>query len=110
VALLLGFTGIARSLGEWVEARLGWQGRSALVATAIGLLLIIAPTMASRMVGLAPEPVRVAASALLLSGVLLEFVVWTTGLGAALITGFGRWSTTPPPVPPAAQPLVTVEP
>jgi hypothetical protein len=103
VAMILGFTGIACRLGEWVEDRLGWRGRSAFVATAIGLMLIVAPTMVSRMIAVAPDPLRFAGFGLLMTGVFIEFVIWTVGLGATLMTGFGRWSTAPPPVPPVPQ-------
>lgn len=103
IALMLGFTALACRIGEWVEDRLGWRGNSAFLATAIGLLLIVGPTMVSRMMGLAPAPLRYAAFGLLLSGVLIEFLIWTIGLGATLMTGFGRWSTAPPPVPPVPQ-------
>lgn len=99
-ALILGFTGLACRIGEWVEDRLGWRGHSAFLATAIGLLLIVGPTMVSRLISVAPGPIRIGAWGLLLTGILIEFVVWTVGLGAALMTGFGRWSTSPPPVPP----------
>jgi hypothetical protein len=37
-------------------------------------------------------------------GLAVEFVAWTTGLGAALITGLGRWHTVPPPI--AAGPTI----
>ncbi|MBA3271969.1 MAG: polymer-forming cytoskeletal protein [Acidobacteria bacterium] len=108
VALLLGFTALACRIGEWAEDRLGWRAHSALLATSIGLLLILAPTMLSRMIGVASEPLRFAALWLLMAGVVLEFVIWTMGLGAAMMTGFGRWSTVPPPVPPIAHPGVAV--
>jgi hypothetical protein len=101
-AFMLGFTGLACRLGEWVEDRLGWRGHSALVATMVGLLLIIAPTLAARVVDVAPSPVSIGAWSLLVTGVALEFIVWTIGLGATLMTGFGRWSTSPPPLPPVA--------
>ena len=103
-ALILGFTGIACRLGEWVEDRLGWRGNNAFLATTIGLLLVIGPTFVSRMIGVAPAPLQLGAWALLFTGALIEFIVWTVGLGATLMTGFGRWSTAPPPVPPVAQP------
>lgn len=102
VALLLGFTALACRIGEWLEDRLGWRAHSALLAMAIGLLLIVGPTMIARTMGVAPDPLRWAAVALLVVGVTFEFVVWTIGLGATLMTGFGRWSTTPPPPPPMA--------
>jgi hypothetical protein len=58
--------------------------------------------MLARLIGVTPDPMRTTAFALLATGLAVEFVVWTVGLGAALMTGFGRWSTVPPP-PPAVQ-------
>jgi hypothetical protein len=106
IALLLGFTALACRIGEWVEDRMGWRAHSALLAMSIGLLLIVAPTVLARMIGVAPEPMRWAALGLLAAGIIVEFVVWTMGLGATLMTGFGRWSTVPPPPPPVAQPSI----
>jgi hypothetical protein len=102
IAMLLGFTAVTCRLGEWLEDRFSWRADSALVATALGLMLIVGPTMLARFVGVAPAPIRISSFALLATGVVIEFVVWTIGLGAALMTGFGRWSTAPPPVPPLA--------
>jgi hypothetical protein len=98
VALLLGFTALACRLGEWLEDRLGWRPRSAVLATALGLFVILAPTLIARLLGVAPEPLRLAAFWMLTAGVLAEFLVWTVGLGATLMTGFGRWNTTAPPL------------
>jgi hypothetical protein len=39
---------------------------------------------------------------LVLIGLAVEFFAWTIGLGAAIITGLGRWYTVPPPI--TAQP------
>ena len=98
VALLLGYTALACRLGEWLEDRLGWRSRSAYLATLIGLFLIVAPILGARLLGVAPAPLRLAAFGLLVTGVTAEFLVWTTGLGATLLTGFGRWNTAPPPL------------
>ena len=98
VAFLLGYTALACRLGEWLEDRLGWRPRSAFTATAMGMLLIIGPTILARALGIAPEPARLAAFGVLVFGVCLEFVIWTIGLGATLMTGFGRWNTSPPPL------------
>jgi hypothetical protein len=107
VALVLGFTAIATRVGEWIEDRLGWHAHSALLAAALGLLIIIGPTLVARMIGIAPAPLRYAGFGLLLTGIIIEFTVWTIGLGATLMTGFGRWSTAPPPMPaPPAVPAI----
>jgi hypothetical protein len=98
-ALLLGFTALACRLGEWIEDRLGLRFHSALTATALGLLVIVGPSLLSRALGVAPEPVRYSAFGLLVAGGAVEFVVWTIGLGATLMTGFGRRALTPPPLP-----------
>jgi hypothetical protein len=105
-AMMLGFTALACRVGEWLEDRVGWRGHSAFLACMLGLLVILGPTMISRLIGVAPLPLRVAAFGLLVTGVLIEFIVWTIGLGATLMTGFGRWSTAPPPVPTPAMPVV----
>jgi hypothetical protein len=97
-ALLLGYTALACRLGEWLEDRLGWKPRSAFLATAMGMLLIVAPTLLARLLGVAPEPLRMAAFAVLIAGIVAEFLVWTIGLGATILTGFGRWNTSPPPI------------
>jgi len=97
-AMVLGYTALACRIGEWVEDRLGWHPGNAFVATAVGFAVIIGPTLAARLLGVAPDPVRVMAFGLLLAGLTVEFVVWTIGLGAAIITGLGRWHTVPPPI------------
>lgn len=89
-ALLLGYTALACRVGEWLEDRLGWRPRSVYLATAIGLVVIVMPTVVARLLGVAPEPMRMAAFAVLVAGVIAEFLVWTIGLGAALMTGFGH--------------------
>lgn len=101
IALLLGFTAIACRLGEWVQDRLGWRAHSALLATAIGLLLLVLPTMIARLLAVTPAPLGLVTWSLLVTGILIESIAWLIGLGATLMTGFGRWSTAPPPVPPA---------
>jgi hypothetical protein len=108
VALMLGFTGVACHMGEWVEDRFGWRGHSALLATGIGLFLIVGPTMLARLLNLTPGPLQALGFGLLMAGVFFEFIIWTMGLGAAVMTGLGRWSTAPPPLPPTAVGVVPV--
>ena len=49
-AFVLGFTALACRVGEWVEDRLGWQPGNAFIATAIGFILLLAPTLIARFV------------------------------------------------------------
>lgn len=100
-AFLLGFTALACRLGEWVEDRLGWQPGNAFVATAIGFMMLLGPTMVARMVDLAGWGGGITVAALVVA-LTVEFVAWTMGVGAAIITGLGRWYTVPPPI--AVQP------
>ena len=97
-ALVLGYTALACRLGEWLEDRFGWQPGNAFVSTALGFFLIMGPTLAARVIGLAPQPFRFGVFALLVAGLTIEFLVWTIGLGAAIMTGLGRWYTVPPPI------------
>ena len=109
-AFVLGFTALACRIGEWIEDRLGWRPGNAFVATAIGFVLLLAPTLLARMVDVVSGGVAPVTFAMVAIGLAVEFLAWTTGLGAAIITGLGRWYTVPPPItappvePTAAQP------
>jgi hypothetical protein len=96
-AFVLGFTAFACRLGELVEDKLGWQPGNAFIATAIGFVILITPTLIARFVDFAPGVAPVT-FILLALGLAVEFVAWTIGLGAAIITGLGRWYTVPPPI------------
>ena len=107
-AFLLGFTALACRIGEWVEDRVGWQPGNAFVATTIGTMLLLGATMLARFVDVAAWGAGPITFLLIAIGLTVEFVAWTMGLGAALITGFGRWYTVPPPIavdPPRSTPF-----
>jgi hypothetical protein len=104
-ALVLGYTALACRIGEWIEDRLGWHPGSAFLATGIGFLLIVGPTLLARMLTVATGAWNGGSFALSIVGMSVEFLVWTVGLGAAIMTGLGRWHTTPPPI--AVQTSVT---
>jgi hypothetical protein len=97
-AFVLGFTALACRLGEWVEDRLGWQPANAFVATAIGFMLLLGPTLLARFVGIASWSAAPLTFVLVTIGLAVEFIAWTMGLGAAIMTGLGRWYTVPPPI------------
>jgi hypothetical protein len=101
-AFVLGFTALACRVGEWIEDRLGWQPGNAFVATAIGFFVLLTPSMLARIVDVSPIGVAPISFLLVTIGLTVEFLAWTMGLGAAIITGLGRWYTVPPPI--TAQP------
>ncbi len=101
-AFVLGFTALACRVGEWIEDRLGWQPGNAFVATAIGFFVLLTPTMLARIVDVSSIGVTPITFLLVTIGLTVEFLAWTMGLGAAIITGLGRWYTVPPPI--TAQP------
>jgi len=104
LAMLLGFTAVAQAVGEWTGRRLGWDAAGTVGVTLLGVAVLVASTMASRLLGLAPAALGAATFALLAVGTVIEYVAWTIGLGAAATTGLGRWATAPPPLPPPVPP------
>jgi len=97
-AFVLGFTSLACRLGEWVEDRLGWQPGNAFIATAIGFFILLGPTLLARFVDVASFGFTPLTFVFVSIGLSIEFIAWTMGFGAAIITGLGRWYTVPPPI------------
>jgi len=101
--VVLGLAGVARRIGTWAVG----PDRGPLVATAVGVILITALALLTRLTWLVPT--HVAPIALLLGVVafFVEYAAWTVGLGALLLTRFGtRGPLTAvsdgylPPIPP----------
>ena len=89
-AFVLGFTALACRLGEWVEDRLGWQPGNAFVATAIGFMHPAGADAAGAVRRRGVRRRRRRSRSLLVAiGLTVEFIAWTMGLGAAIITGLG---------------------
>ena len=103
-AFVLGFTALACRIGEAIEDRLGWQPGNAFIATAIGFFVLLGPTLAARFIDLASFSLAPFTFALIAIGLTMEFIAWTMGVGAAIMTGLGRWYTVPPPIMAAPQP------
>jgi len=87
--LLLGFTGVAKSVGKGAERRGIRVGQSHLALITMGVLLLEALYILSRALGFAPGMLTPVALAGRLLGGLLLWVAWTAGLGAAIMTRFG---------------------
>ena len=80
-AFVLGFTALACRIGEWIEDRLGWQPGNAFVATAIGFVVLLAPTLIARFVDVAPVGAAPLTFVLVAIGLTVEFIAWTIGSG-----------------------------
>ncbi|MBI3263104.1 MAG: hypothetical protein HYZ58_08130 [Acidobacteria bacterium] len=93
IAALIGFTATAYGLGRLVWERLGRTTPGPFAALVVGLAIVWALTFAGRITWFGGWPVRPIAAMVLFMGVLVEYVIWTIGLGATLITRFG---TRPP--------------
>jgi hypothetical protein len=105
LGILMGFTGVARRLGRWAVG----EHRTTTVATAVGVVLIVAGAVLARLLSLFTGPFWPVAFAVGAIGLFLEYVAWTVGLGALLLTRFGtRPADTPlwvPPTPPGPPPV-----
>lgn len=106
--MLLGFTSLAGRVGRMFAGE-SVDGGVAAAALA-GLAIIVLPTFLARLVGVGPDWLRVVAVTLLVAGTAIEYVAWTVGLGAAILTGLGRWSVVPPPLPPPLSSESVIEP
>ena len=75
-------------------------------------MILLGPTLLARFVDIAAVGAAPLTFLLVAIGLTVEFIAWTMGLGAAIITGLGRWYTVPPPitVEPPAEPTARARP
>ncbi|HXH05765.1 MAG TPA: hypothetical protein VNI83_04155, partial [Vicinamibacterales bacterium] len=100
--LLGGFAGSACGAGRLAAARFGWRTDRPLLLAWLGVALLLAPILVSRLVGLAGGPFYLLSLVLAGLGFLVEFAAWMMGFGAVLLGLFERWRARriePPPAP-----------
>lgn len=103
-AVLMGFTGVAQRVGRWAVG----PAQSQIVATAVGVVLVAAVTIVARTIWLLPGPFGAIGFIVMVLGIFVEYVAWTVGIGAAVLTRFGTRgpgmlgpeTSVIPPVPP----------
>jgi hypothetical protein len=88
-ALLVGFAGVAGAVGRWVQERFGLGPKSRGMALVVGLTTIWALTLVGHLVALGGWPVWGLAAIFSAVGFVVEYLAWTVGFGAALMTRFG---------------------
>jgi hypothetical protein len=104
IAMLVGFAGVALRMGRWAVG----DERPAFVAMAVGVILVSALALVTRTLALLPVPLWPISWILGFSAFFMEYLAWTVGLGAALLTRFGtRGTTTPFDVAPPPLPIVS---
>src|SRR5439155_26881019 len=101
LVFMVGFTGVAYHLGRLVEGRFEQVRNKPYLATFLGIAVILSPLLLARVVGLV-SGLGLIAGILVAAGVVVEYVAWTTGVGAAALVRFEKR----PPVltPPSAGP------
>jgi hypothetical protein len=101
VVMLVGFTAVAYHIGRLLQDKVDALRTRPYAATFTGILLIVSPVLLARLVGLTGD-LGFVVWPIAAVGFLLEYSVWTAGLGAAALVRFNR--------PPQATAMVTTPP
>ena len=109
VLMFIGFTGVACQAGRLVSDRFGMK-RGPYATVALGVVVVVGITLVAKIVALAGGFVfgLVVAGPLSAIGYLVEYIAWTMGIGAVILTWLNtRRSGTPiaagsPPMAPMA--------
>lgn len=88
---LLGFTGVAATVGAWFRRRTGMGTPGDFGDVALGVILILLPLLIGRLIGLGGWGFTPVAFLFIAAGLALEFLAWTAGFGAVLTNAFTRW-------------------
>ena len=86
---LVGFAAVARDLGRWVVGRFGWAELGPFGTTLLGIVTILSPLLAARLIALIGIPFPITTSLVLL-GVCVEYLAWTVGFGAVALVKFQK--------------------
>jgi hypothetical protein len=94
VVMLVGFTAVAYHVGRLLQDKVDALRTRPYAATFTGIVLIVSPVLLARLVGLS-ENLGFVVWPIAAVGFLLEYTVWTAGLGAAALARFNP--AAPPP-------------
>jgi hypothetical protein len=93
-----GFTGVAVRIGRALRGG-GDQARASVVDFLIGYAIIIGITVLAQLMAYGLGWLSLAACPMRSAGLVVEFVAWTIGLGAAVTSLFVGRRIVPPPMP-----------
>lgn len=91
VMALLGFTAAAYAVGQWMRRRFALASAPGFPDVVLGVIVILMPLLIGRLIAVAGWPVSGLALILIISGLAIEFLAWTSGFGAVLTNTFSRW-------------------
>lgn len=91
--MLVGFAGAAHYVGERVAHRVGLGSHGAFLSLTIGVVTIAGLTLFARIVGLAGG--RLIGIPFAAAGYVVEYLAWTIGFGALILTWFDRRQARP---------------
>ena len=98
VAGTAGFTAVAARIGARLRGTTVEASNALFVDVMLGMLVVSAVTVATRLAAFGPFWTSPATWGVSAMGLLIEYVVWTIGIGAACATVLVRWNgpqTTP---------------
>jgi hypothetical protein len=91
---LVGFSGTAYAVGQWVRRRLAIGYVPPFVDVCLGVFVLLMPLLVGRVVALAGWPLSPLVFLLLAIGVAVELLAWSSGFGAVLTNTFARLRAT----------------
>jgi hypothetical protein len=94
--LVVGFTGVAYHVGRVLNHRFGWTGRGAYATVILGVLTIALITLLARSAAIVGGGFFTFPFSAV--GLVVEYVAWTLGFGAAILVWLQRRQM-PPPLP-----------
>lgn len=102
VLMIIGFTGVACVVGRFVSQRIG-IGRSPYLSVALGVLAVLGVTLVARLCALVGGVAfgMVIGGTLAVLGFLAEYLAWTIGIGALILTWLNRRHREHPAAPSA---------
>ena len=91
---VVGFSGTAYAVGQWVRRRFGLTTISGFADICTGILVILLPLLLGRVVALGGWTLSPVVFLLVAIGLGVEFLAWASGFGAVLTNMFSRWQAT----------------
>jgi hypothetical protein len=101
IATLVGFAGVAYPVGRVLEGRFGWHFGGPYLATIVGVLAIESLSLVGHLLSIGGGFLHFFAMIFLFFGLIVRYLAWTMGFGAAILTAFAnrpqRFRRQPPP-------------